>query len=127
MTDEHEDTTTAVAVDDAIDVAEAGGDDAAGADGLAAVDTAEPGDPGVPSPEELMDDPGPPLTGLQGDADEHVEQAIESAEVGSDDAPAATATATADDDGADDASDDDATATADVGGGSDVDAAGGSY
>ncbi len=75
MTDEDEDTT-AVADDEAVDVAEVAADDDAAEVDMAPVDTAEPGDPGVVSAEELMDDPGPPITGMQADAQEHVDEAL---------------------------------------------------
>jgi len=91
MIDEDEDTTaeadesaTAVADeapaaeadDGAVDVAEVAGDDDAVEIDMAPVDTAEPGDPGVVSAEDLMDDPGPPVTGMKADAQEHVDQAL---------------------------------------------------
>ncbi len=75
MFDDDEDTT-AVADDEAVDVAEVAADDDAADVDMAPVDTAEPGDPGVVSAEELMDDPGPPVTGMQADAQEHVDQAL---------------------------------------------------
>jgi hypothetical protein len=75
-TDEADDAPAAEADDGAIDVAEAAGDDDAVEIDMAPVDTAEPGDPGVPSPEELMDDPGPPITGMKADAQEHVDEAL---------------------------------------------------
>jgi len=73
---EADEAPAAEADDGAIDVAEVAGDDDAAEIDMAPVDTAEPGDPGVPSPEELMDDPGPPITGMKADAQEHVDEAL---------------------------------------------------